>query len=165
MISAKFGPSEILYTLIATAASNLIFSWVFESANFVTRPDRRNAKMVYSIPVRSGKRQTTTLGLASHSRNDKGLWPVIISPVYGKTPHFALCCIMSPLDRDVTYPHRCQLMGGNWQKWKRVFLTCPCHEIYRDEAVGLKSCKYIWKITIFVKMWNFGAISWKFDIL
>ena len=24
------------------------------------------------------------------------------------------------------------LTGGNWQKWKRVFLTCPCHEIYRD---------------------------------
>ena len=46
--------------------------------------------------------------------------------------------------------------GGNWQKWKRVFLTCPCHEIYRDEAVGLKSCKNTWKITIFVKMWNLG---------
>ena len=48
------------------------------------------------------------------------------------------------------------LTGGNWQKWKRVFLTCPCHKIYRDEAVGLKSCKYTWKITIFVKMWNLG---------
>ena len=49
-----------------------------------------------------------------------------------------------------------QLTGGNWQKWKRVFMTCPCHEIYRDEAVGLKSCKNTWKITIFVKMWNLG---------
>ena len=48
------------------------------------------------------------------------------------------------------------LTGGNWQKWKRVFLTCPCHEIYRDEAVGLKSCKNTWKITMFVKMWNLG---------
>ena len=48
------------------------------------------------------------------------------------------------------------LTGGNWQKWKRVFLTCPCHEIYRDEEVGLKSCKNTWKITIFVKMWNLG---------
>ena len=48
------------------------------------------------------------------------------------------------------------LTGGNWQKWKRVFLTCPCHDIYRDEAVGLKSCKNTWKITIFVKMWNLG---------
>ena len=48
------------------------------------------------------------------------------------------------------------LTGGNWQKWKRVFLTCPCHEIYRDEAVGLKSCKNTWKITIFVKIWNLG---------
>ena len=48
------------------------------------------------------------------------------------------------------------LTGGNWQKWKRVFLTCPCHKIYRDEAVGLKNCKNTWKITIFVKMWNLG---------
>ena len=48
------------------------------------------------------------------------------------------------------------LTGGNWQKLKRVFLTCPCHEIYRDEAFGLKSCKNTWKITIFVKMWNLG---------
>ena len=49
-----------------------------------------------------------------------------------------------------------ELTGGNWQKWKRVFLTCHCHKIYRDEAVGLKSCKNTWKITIFVKMWNLG---------
>ena len=48
------------------------------------------------------------------------------------------------------------LTGGNWQKWKRVFLTCPCHEIYRDEAVGLNNCKNTWKLTIFVKMWNLG---------
>ena len=50
---------------------------------------------------------------------------------------------------------RC-LTAHNWQKWKTVFLTCPCHKIYRDEAVGLTSCKYTWKITIFVKMWNLG---------
>ena len=51
------------------------------------------------------------------------------------------------------------LTAHNWQKWKkkkRVFLTWPCHEIYRDDAVGLKSCKYTWKIAIFVKMWNLG---------
>ena len=49
------------------------------------------------------------------------------------------------------------LTGGNWQKWKRVFLICPCHEIYRDEAViGLKRCKNTWKIKIFVKMWKLG---------
>ena len=39
---------------------------------------------------------------------------------------------------------------------KRVFLTCPGHETYRDEAHGLKSCKYILKITIFLNMWNLG---------
>ena len=49
-----------------------------------------------------------------------------------------------------------QLTAHNWQKWKRVFLTCPCHKIYRDEAVGLKSCIYTWKIIIFVKIWNLG---------
>ena len=48
------------------------------------------------------------------------------------------------------------LTGGNWQKWKRVLLTRPCHEICRDEAVGLKSRKNTWKIMIFVKMWNLG---------
>ena len=48
------------------------------------------------------------------------------------------------------------LTAHYWQNWKGVFLTCPCHKIYRDEAVGLKSCKYTWKITIFVKMWNLG---------
>ena len=49
----------------------------------------------------------------------------------------------------------------NWQKWKRVFLTCPCHEIYRDEAVGLKSCKYTWKIMIYVNVWNLGQFREK----
>ena len=61
--------------------------------------------------------------------------------------------------------HQCHaktLTGGNCQKWKRVFLTCPCHKIYRDEAVGLKSCKYTWKIC---ENGKFGAVSWKFDIL
>ena len=50
-----------------------------------------------------------------------------------------------------------QLTAHNWQKWKRVFLTRHCYKIYSmDEAVGLKSCKYTWKITIFVKMWDLG---------
>ena len=57
------------------------------------------------------------------------------------------------------------LTGGNWQKWKRVFLTCPCHKIYRDEAVGLKSCKNTWKNYDICENVKFGAISWKFDIL
>ena len=32
----------------------------------------------------------------------------------------------------------------------------PAIKIYRDEAVGLKSCKYTWEITKFVKMGNLG---------
>ena len=54
------------------------------------------------------------------------------------------------------WKNRGHLMAHNWQKWKRVFLTCPCHKIYRGEAVGLKSRKYTWKITIYVNMWNLG---------
>ena len=49
-----------------------------------------------------------------------------------------------------------KLTAHNWQKWKRVFLTYHCHEIYRDDAVGLKSCKHTWKITIYVNMCNLG---------
>ena len=44
------------------------------------------------------------------------------------------------------------LMANNWQIWKRIFLTCPCHEIYRDEAVGLKVANILSKILILVKM-------------
>ena len=32
--------------------------------------------------------------------------------------------------------------GSQLAKLKKSILTCPCHEIYKDEAVGLKSCKY-----------------------
>ena len=54
------------------------------------------------------------------------------------------------------FQYESSLTAHNWQKWKRVFLTCLCHEIYRDEAVGLKSYNYTLKITIFVNMWNLG---------
>ena len=46
-------------------------------------------------------------------------------------------------------------------KKKRVFLTCHCHEIYRDEADDLKSFKYTLKITIYmiyVNIWNLGQL-------
>ena len=48
------------------------------------------------------------------------------------------------------------LTAHNWQKRKSTFLTCPCYEIHRAEAVGLKSSNYTYTITIFEKMWNFG---------
>ena len=48
------------------------------------------------------------------------------------------------------------LTAHNWQKWKSRFLTCPCHEIHGEQAVGLKSSNHTWKITIFVNMWNLG---------
>ena len=55
-----------------------------------------------------------------------------------------------------------QLTAHNWQKWKRVFLTCLCHKI---EAVGLKICKYTWKKSDICENVEFWAILWKFDIL
>ena len=27
------------------------------------------------------------------------------------------------------------LRAHNWQKWKNTFLTCPCYNIYRVEAI------------------------------
>ena len=48
---------------------------------------------------------------------------------------------------------------------KRVFLTYPCHKMYRVEAVGLKSSYYTWKNYDFCENVKFGAISWKNDIL
>ena len=60
-----------------------------------------------------------------------------------------------------------ELTAHNWQKWKRIFLTCPCHEIYRVEAVGLKNSNY----NLYLKNYDFcedvkfGAISGKIDIL
>ena len=39
---------------------------------------------------------------------------------------------------------------------KSIFLTCPCHKIYRVEAVGLKSSNYIFKNGIFVKFEIWG---------
>ena len=57
------------------------------------------------------------------------------------------------------------LTAHNWQKWKSTFLTCHCHEIYREEAVGLKSSNYTWKIMIFCENVKCGAISLKIGIL
>ena len=59
---------------------------------------------------------------------------------------------------DVSSRESCKpsLTAHNWQKWKSIFLTCPCHEIYRVEAVGLKNSNYTLKIKIFVNMWNLG---------
>ena len=42
------------------------------------------------------------------------------------------------------------LTAHNWQKSKGTFITCPCRKIDRVEAVGLKSYKCTYKITILV---------------
>ena len=53
------------------------------------------------------------------------------------------------------------LTAHNWQKWKRVYLTCPCHKIYRVEAAGLKMSNYTWTLMIFANMWNLGQFREK----
>ena len=57
------------------------------------------------------------------------------------------------------------LMAHNWQKWKSTFLTCPCHKIYRVEAVGPKKFQLYFKNYHYCENVKFGAILWKFDIL
>ena len=63
--------------------------------------------------------------------------------------------------------HRTLLLAAhNWQKWRSRFLTCPCHTIYRVEAVDLKCSNYLSKLRFlsicenwgnFMKIWYFVA--------
>ena len=64
-------------------------------------------------------------------------------------------CVATTLSTDVT---EIDLKAHNWQKWKRVFPTCPCLKIYRDEAVSLTSCKYTWKLRFLWKCEIWGNI-------
>ena len=59
-------PAEILYTLIASTASSLVFSWVFGSVNSVTWPDQYNAKMVYTFRNYLGRLVWFVTGLSCH---------------------------------------------------------------------------------------------------
>ena len=48
-------------------------------------------------------------------------------------------------------------MAHNWQKMKKYIPHMSLgHQIYREEAVGLKSSNYTLKIMIFVNVWNLG---------
>ena len=44
---------------------------------------------------------------------------------------------------------------------KSIPYMCPCHEIYRVEAVDPESSNYTWKIMIFANMWNLGQFREK----
>ena len=80
------------------------------------------------------------------------LWPtVIFFTIKMKQVNFS--CLINRWNTKLT--------AHNWQKWKRVFITCPCHKIYRVEAVGLQSCNYTWKIMIFANVWNLGQFQEK----
>ena len=50
------------------------------------------------------------------------------------------------------------LTAHNWEKWKRAFLLCYFHEIYKVRIVGLKHSTYTLKLTRYVNMWNFGQL-------
>ena len=68
------------------------------------------------------------------------------------------------------------LTARNWQKWKQVFLTCPCHRIYRIEAVSLKNsnnalkrrflwiCE-IWSNRYFVKIESENSVAHMLHVL
>ena len=57
------------------------------------------------------------------------------------------------------------LTAHNWQKWKSTFLTCHCHEIYREEAVGQKKFQLYLKNYDFCENVKCGTILLKIDIL
>ena len=48
------------------------------------------------------------------------------------------------------------LTAHNWQKWKSTFPTYPCHDIYREEAVDVKSYHCTFKKYDFVNLWIWG---------
>ena len=107
---------NIFYTTVASARfiqllfiAHFFFYYLFHTIHRSIKQTHLSVTIFrYAAGEKKKKeKKTTTLALASDSSNDKGLWPVVISPVHGKTPHFALCCIMSPLDWGVTYPQSC----------------------------------------------------------
>ena len=57
--------------------------------------------------------------------------------------------ILPPLKNLKNIPLTPLLTLHNWQKWKNTFLTWHCHEIYREEAVDLKTSNDIVKIMTF----------------
>ena len=48
---------------------------------------------------------------------------------------------------------------------KKYIPKCPCHEIYREEGVGLKKSNYTFKNYGFCEYVKFGATSLKFAML
>ena len=60
-------------------------------------------------------------------------------------------------NRKVSIIYTLNINGSQLAKLKKSIpdMSLPWN-VYKDEAVGLKSCKYTWKITIYVNMWNFG---------
>ena len=56
-------------------------------------------------------------------------------------------------------PDRTDFNGSQLGKMKKYIHTCPCHKIYRVEAVGLSIASYAKKIPNFFNHVKFGAIS------
>ena len=69
VISAKF--AEILYTLIATAASNLVFSWVVRVGEFCHPELPGNAKIVYNLSFLESNAQFWCVWIHRPSRHGR----------------------------------------------------------------------------------------------
>ena len=67
---------------------------------------------------------------------------------------------VAPIHQESSFHPESSLTAHNWQKWKRVFLTCPYHKIYRIQAVGLIPI-ILEKIWFFANMWNLGQFREK----
>ena len=139
-----------------------MFCWTQHLPFDLLDPSRRKSKLIETEDdfSESWKNNIILLnfGLYYYFTENRQFWcqPCLWRHCYFIRWMFVLilvCMVNGVTEKGLIRP---RLTAHNWQNWKRLFLTCPCHEIYKDETVGLKSCKYTWKITIHVKMWNLG---------
>ena len=72
---------------------------------------------------------------------------------------------ISAIHESATSPNsKCILQGLTTGKNEKGGFLCPCHKIYRLEAVRLSLSNYTFEMTIFVSMWNWGQFvkKWYF---
>ena len=62
----------------------------------------------------------------------------------------------------VTWVSTARSLTAQWQKWKRVFLTSPCHKILEGRSSWSKKFQlYLKNDGFFANMWNLGQFHEK----
>ena len=154
---------------------NLVFSWVFGSANSVTRPDRRNAKMVYT--TKSGfwgkvsfiQRHLRTL---LNSFNSYNFWhflrvvQIIVDPKYisFKTApgitiwqshgEIQVWSVISVTVISVTFPSISYVIYALYFKGSLTSIVCLLCDLYGKKLFPIISAPNIFTRSRDVKQWN-----------